>query len=77
MLFDHKNTMRNCSVYRVGDELPIENVLSVDTSDKEITFCDRPVNVENGEVVTYKMKFNAVEPVYAGYPFPVMFLCFP
>lgn len=77
MFFDHKNTMRNCSVFRVGDEFPIENVLSVNTSDKEITFCDWPVNVENGEVVTHKMKFNAVAPVYAGYPFPVMFLCFP
>lgn len=77
MFFDHKNTMRNCSVFRVGDESAIENVLSVDTSDKEITFCDKPVKVDNGEVITYKMKFSAVAPVYAGYPFPVMFLCFP
>lgn len=77
MFFDHKNTMRNCSVYRVGDEPPIENVLSVDTSLKEVIFCDRPVMVEDGEIVTHSMKFNSIAPVYCGYPFPVMFLCFP
>lgn len=77
MFFDHKNTMRNCSVYRVGDELPIENVLSVDTSTKEVTFCDKPIQLDGDKVLTHDLKFTSIVPVYAGSPFPCMFLCFP
>ena len=77
MFFDHKNTMRNCSVYCVGDESPIENVLSVDTSTKEVTFCDKPIKVDGNKVLTHELKFTAIAPVYAGSPFPCMFLCFP
>jgi len=60
MFFDHKNTMRNCSVYRVGDESPIENVLSVDTSTKEVTFCDNPIQLDGDKILTHDLKFTKI-----------------
>lgn len=66
MFFNHKNTMRNCSVYRVGDESPIENVLSVDTSTKEVKFCDKPIQLDGDNILTHDLKFTAIVPVYAG-----------
>lgn len=77
MFFDHRNTMWNCSVYRVGDEFPIKNVLSVDASTKEVTFCDNPIQLDVDKILTHNLKFTAIAPVYAGSPFPCMFLCFP
>lgn len=75
--FNHKNTLTPCTVFIVGNENPIHNVLSVDTGKKEVLFCDEPVKVELGEVVTHVVNFSSISPIYGGYSFPCMFLCFP
>lgn len=74
--FNHKNVLPNCSIFRVGQVAPIGYVLTVDTDTAQIKVTPRPFRVEGGEVVTEIKQFSAIHPIYAGIPFPCMFLCF-
>lgn len=75
--FDHKNVLPSCLVFEVGSKNKIDRVMNVDVSTSEIEVCSDPICVIDGEVVTEKRKFSAIYPIYAGIPFPCMFLCFP
>ena len=80
MIWDADNCMPRTTIHIAGEPAPIKHVFSVDDVSNTITMAhlvDGKVYCsQNGVIATETRKVDSIYPIFAGYEFPMMFLCF-
>ena len=78
MIYDRSNVPPTPStwVYDVDRMERLEWVLSLDSGSGEVVCAHKPLQCLDGKVLTYKLKFRSVYPIYAGEHWPILFHCY-
>lgn len=78
-IFTPENVAVPASVFHIDDKATrIEFVLSADTESAELTCAHQPSRVDpaTNEIATFKLKFDAIHPIYGGKKRPGLFHCY-
>ncbi len=78
MIFTTENVAVPALTFQIGEQVTrIDRVLDIDTEAGEVTCLDLPARCdENGAVVTHKLKFDKIHPIYGGQSKPGLFHCY-
>lgn len=74
-LFTAENAA-GAAVADVEARLFFQSVMSVDVDAGEIELVHQPLRMVGNEIVTYKVRYRSIYPIYAGQMRPVLFHCY-